>query len=71
MFFREKYQSYKKALNKFQDGLAVIAIYLKVSNLINKYTMLRMTSALSIARSYDTRLIIRVANYRKLWRYLI
>lgn len=30
VFFREKYQSYKKALNKFQDGLAVIAIYLKV-----------------------------------------
>jgi len=30
VFFREKYQSYKKALNKFQDGLAVIAIYLEV-----------------------------------------
>ena len=33
VFFREKYQSYKKAVNKFQDGLAVIAIYLKVSNI--------------------------------------
>lgn len=40
VFFREKYQSYKKALNKFQDGLAVIAIYLEVSNLIDQYTIL-------------------------------
>lgn len=30
VFFREKYRSYNKALHRFRDGLAVVAIYLEV-----------------------------------------
>lgn len=35
VFFREKYHSYNKALHRFQDGLAVIAIYLEVGEDVN------------------------------------
>lgn len=33
VFFRETYKSYKKAVHRFQDGLAVIAINLEVTML--------------------------------------
>nr|ANJ59767.1 alpha carbonic anhydrase 7 [Stylophora pistillata] len=35
VFFRRKYQSYNKAMHKFQDGLAVISIYLEVGEDFN------------------------------------
>ncbi|RMX50332.1 hypothetical protein pdam_00006950 [Pocillopora damicornis] len=35
VFFREKYQSYNKAMHKFEDGLAVISIYLEVGEGFN------------------------------------
>lgn len=36
VFFREKYQSYNKAMHKFEDGLAVISIYLEVGGIFLK-----------------------------------